>query len=42
MNWQITSDLTLAMRYGAFVPGDKITSSDKVRQLFFTGVTLAF
>ena len=42
LNWQITSDLTLAMRYGLFFPGDKIQSSDKTRQLFFTGVTLAF
>jgi hypothetical protein len=24
------------------MPGDRITSSDKVRQLFFTGVTVAF
>jgi hypothetical protein len=42
MNWQITSDVTLAMRYGAFIPGHIIESSNKVRQLFFTGVTVAF
>jgi hypothetical protein len=42
MNWQITSDVTLAMRYGIFEPGDKILSSNKNRQLFFTGVTVAF
>ena len=42
LNYQITSDLTLATRYGVFFPGKKITSSDQDRQLFFTGVTLAF
>jgi Alginate export len=42
MNWQMTSDLTLAMRYGIFEPGQKILTSQKVRQLFYTGVTLAF
>ena len=42
LNWQITSDLTLAMRYGIFQPSTKILSSQKARQLFYTGVTLAF
>ena len=42
VNWQITSDVTLAMRYGNFFPSDRILSGDRVRQLFFTGVTVAF
>ncbi|HUB25287.1 MAG TPA: hypothetical protein VL992_07635, partial [Tepidisphaeraceae bacterium] len=48
MNWQITSDLTLAMRYGLFFPSNgefdavKDLGGDKVRSLFFTGVTYAF
>lgn len=39
VNWQITSDVTIAARYGAFFPGDNITGSDDVRQFFFIGVT---
>jgi hypothetical protein len=42
MNWQISSDLTLAVRYGSFIPSNHITSSDRDRQFFFTGFTLAF
>jgi hypothetical protein len=42
MNWQITSDLTLAMRYGVFEPSDRISTNTKARQLLFTGVTFAF
>jgi hypothetical protein len=39
LNWQITSDVTLAARYGAFFPSDAITSGDDVRQFVFVGVT---
>jgi hypothetical protein len=48
LNYQITSDLTLAVRYGVFFPGSDAFSnlsspgSDKVRNLFYTGVTYAF
>jgi hypothetical protein len=44
LNYQITSDLTLAIRYGVFFPGSDEFSglSDKVRNLFYTGVTYAF
>jgi hypothetical protein len=42
MNWQITSDVSLSMRYGLFVPGDAITIDDKMRQFFFAGVTVSF
>jgi hypothetical protein len=41
MNWQIKSDITLAMRYGVFFPGAAILNSS-CRQFFYTGLTLAF
>ncbi|HVT89819.1 MAG TPA: alginate export family protein [Tepidisphaeraceae bacterium] len=42
LNWQITSDVTLAVRYGAFVPGAAIVNNGEIRQFFYTGVTFAF
>jgi hypothetical protein len=44
MNWQITSDVSFALRYGSFFPGETISKleSDRSRQLLFTGVTIAF
>jgi hypothetical protein len=43
VNWQITSDLTLALRYGAFFPSDRaFGANDDVRQFFFAGLTFAF
>lgn len=43
VNWQIASDLTLALRYGAFFPNkDSFGSDAQVRQFFFGGLTLAF
>lgn len=42
LNWQITSDLTLAMRYGIFFPSSSLASHSDPRQFFYTGVTLAF
>ncbi len=42
MNWQITSDVALSMRYGVFVPGDAIVDDSKMRQFFYTGVTVSF
>jgi len=43
-NWQITEDLTLAVRYGIFFPGAAIPSGapDHLRQFLYTGVTYAF
>jgi hypothetical protein len=41
LNWQIKSDITLAMRYGAFFPGEAL-ASNHIRQFFYTGVTFAF
>jgi hypothetical protein len=42
LNWQITSDVTLALRYGAFVPGPGIEEDGKIRQFIYAGVTFAF
>jgi hypothetical protein len=42
LNWQITSDLTLALRYGAFFPREEAFGNDDVRQFFYGGVTFAF
>jgi len=43
VNWQITSDVTLALRYGAFFPSDRaFGQNDDVRQFFFAGLTFAF
>ena len=46
-NWQITSDVSFAMRYGFFVPGDAIggaiTPNDgNARHFFYSGLTLGF
>lgn len=47
LNWQITSDLALAVRYGIFFPGEAIGGSlvpndRNDRNFFYLGVTLAF
>jgi hypothetical protein len=42
VNWQVTSDLTLAVRYGAFFPNASAFPIDDVRQFFYAGVTFAF
>lgn len=42
LNWQITSDLTLALRYGAFIPGQAIDADDRIRQFIYAGLTFAF
>ena len=42
MNWQITSDISLSMRYGVFIPGDAIVADGKMRQFFFAGITIAY
>ena len=41
INWQIKSDITLAMRYGLFFPGPAVLNNS-VRQFFYTGITFAF
>jgi hypothetical protein len=42
MNWQMTSDVSLTVRYGLFVPGDAIVDDAKMRQFLFAGVTVSF
>lgn len=42
LNWQISSDVTLALRYGIFFPGSAITGDDSPRNFIFAGVTYAF
>lgn len=42
INWRITSDITLAVRYGVFFPGTAIVEDDHPRHFLFTGVTFAF
>ncbi|HEV2293467.1 MAG TPA: alginate export family protein [Tepidisphaeraceae bacterium] len=42
LNWQITSDVTLSIRYGLFFPNDDVFESDEPRHFIHTGVTYAF
>jgi hypothetical protein len=42
VNWQITSDLSLALRYGVFFPGEAIVNDEKERHFFFAGLTFSF
>ena len=42
VNWQLTSDVSLAVRYGLFFPGSAIEQDDDARQFFFAGLTYAF
>lgn len=42
VNWQIRSDVILALRYGVFVPNGDVLSSGSTRQFFSAGVTFAF
>jgi hypothetical protein len=41
VNWQMASDVTLAVRYGVFFPGSAIVNNN-IRQFFYAGVTFAF
>lgn len=42
MNYRVTSDLSLSVRYGMFFPGTGITGETDVRNFLFVGATLAF
>jgi hypothetical protein len=42
LNWQISSDVTLALRYGIFFPGSAIVADDDPRHFIGAGVTYAF
>ena len=41
-NWQLTSDLSVALRYGVFFPGNAIVADHDARHFFYSGFTLAF
>lgn len=41
-NWQITNDLSMAVRYAIFFAGDGLTNNDDPRNFFYTSFTLAF
>ena len=41
LNWRITSDVSLTVRYGIFSPGDAFADRDH-RQFFYTGITYSF
>jgi len=42
LNWQITSDLSLPVRYGVFFPGSAIAADKDTRHFVFVGLVLAF
>lgn len=47
VNWQITSDVAIAVRYGVFFPGDAIggifvPTDHQARHFFYTGITFSF
>ena len=42
LTWQVSSDVTFALRYGGFVPGPAIEGDSSLRNFFFAGVTYAF
>jgi hypothetical protein len=42
LNWQIASDVTLALRYGVFFPSSSAFPIDDTRQFIYAGVTFAF
>ena len=42
INWQLTSDVSWAIRYGVFFPGDTIDVDHDARHFFFSGLTVAF
>jgi hypothetical protein len=43
LNWQISSDVTLAARYGVFIPSNAtLVTHTQLRQFVYAGVTFAF
>ena len=42
VNWQISSDVTLALRYGVFFPCSRTVVNDQDRMFLFAGLTFAF
>lgn len=42
LNWEVTSDITLALRYGIFFPDDRAFQNHDPRQFVFVGMTFSF
>ena len=42
MDWRITSDLSLTVRYGAFQPGAAYDQNDECRQFLYAALTYSF
>jgi hypothetical protein len=42
VNWQMVSDVTIALRYGAFIPNPSAYSDTATRQFLYLGATFAF
>ena len=42
LNWQITSELSLPIRYGVFFPGQAISADKDPRHFLYAGVAFAF
>ena len=42
INWQVSSDVAFAFRYGVFFPGAAIIDNDHPRNFLYMGVTFAF
>ena len=42
VNWQLASDVTLALRYGIFFPNSTAFPRDDARQFVYAGVTFAY
>lgn len=42
LNWQMTSDITFAVRYGIFFPNEDAFGNDEIRQYLFMSVSYAF
>ena len=42
VNWQLVSDVTIALRYGAFVPNPSAFADARSRQFLYLGATFAF
>ena len=42
VNWQVVSDVTIAVRYGAFIPNSSAFQEAHTRQFVYAGATFAF
>ena len=42
LNWQVSSDVTFALRYGIFFPSERNFTRDDSRQFLYAGLTFSF